>query len=228
MLSINQLSVRYGSHRVLNDLSLGLEEGRVHGLVGLNGAGKTTLLNTVAGWIFPEEGTITWNGTSLASWHFAYLESDLFFYPYITGYEYLGLFTGQRDKSGTDKWNELFKLPLADLTDTYSHGMKKKIALLAVLLQDRPFLILDEPFNGLDIEASRMISQVIMRLREKNHLILITSHIMESLTGICDYIHLLRDGKIALSATRGNYIHLEEALFGHSDDRNKALLDALL
>jgi ABC-2 type transport system ATP-binding protein len=228
MLNLRQLSVRYGTKSVINQLSLELTEGQVHGLVGLNGAGKTTLLNTVAGWIAPDEGTIEWKGGPLPSRQYACLESDLYFYPYITGYEYLGLYTGQRKHPDINRWNELFKLPLADLTDTYSHGMKKKIALLAVLLQDRPLLILDEPFNGLDIEASRMISQIIRRLRDKNRLVLITSHIIESLTGICDQIHLLQEGTISLSCRPENFRQLETALFGRSDERNSALLASLI
>jgi ABC-2 type transport system ATP-binding protein len=228
MLSIENLSVSYGKLQVLKNLNLLLAPARVHGLVGLNGAGKTTLLNTIAGWLKPRAGFVTFDGKPLPVQDRSYLESELLFYPLITGYEYLGLFTGTRNRTVPDNWNKLFHLPLDQLVDGYSHGMKKKIALLAVLQQNRPVIILDEPFNGLDLDASRLISLIIMKLKERKRLVLVTSHIMASLTGICDEIHLLRDGVIAFSRSSDQFQSLESEIFQHTDAANRSIIETLI
>ena len=89
-----------------------MESGKIHGIVGLNGAGKTTLLNTLYGFIRPVEGSILYNDNPLHRRDIAYLEAENYFYPYMTGHEYLDLFPAGENGFQVDNWQKLFNIPL--------------------------------------------------------------------------------------------------------------------
>ncbi len=211
MLTIENIHVAYQKgHEILKGIYLPIQNGEVHGLVGLNGAGKTTLLNTLFQFIPPLAGRITYQEKPLERKEVAYLEAENFFYPYMTGYEYLDLFPGkQRDYN---IWGEVFNLPLKEITESYSTGMRKKLALLAVLKQDKPVLILDEPFNGLDLESVQIVTHLLNKLRKPDRTILITSHIFETLTHCCDRIHYLEKGIIKKSYSKEEFDRLGNEL----------------
>ena len=209
MIIIKELTVSYGEKIILENLSLELGAAKVHGLVGLNGSGKTTLLNTIY-------GTILYNDKPIRRSDISFLETENHFYSNITGREYLGLFK-PFGKETDEAWNRLFKLPLDQIIDGYSTGMKRKLALMATLKQDKPIVILDEPFNGLDMEASRVLSMLIARLREKGQTIIVTSHILETLTGICDYIHCLNDRKIQFSRKKDEFGDIDGEIFSNME-----------
>jgi len=196
MLSINQIDFSYADQLILDNLSLRLEPEKIHGILGPNGSGKTTLLHILGGRLAPDSGTVSWNGQPLIHPHIAYLETKPYFYPMITGREYLNLFTRQNPNFSIEKWNELFVLPIDQLIETYSSGMKKKLALMGVISLDRPIMLLDEPFNNLDVEANQFVAKVLQLLAEKGKLILLTSHILEILTAMTYYIHVLGEGQI--------------------------------
>ncbi len=228
MIAIENVSVAYGDKLVIDDLSLILPDGQIHGLVGMNGAGKTTLLNAMAGYVKPLRGSVFMNGQPLQRMDLSFLETENFFYSHITGREYLGLFTGPAGSPGPDEWNQMFRLPLDQIIDGYSSGMKKKLALAGVLMQDKQLVILDEPFNGLDLESSRLLSMIITKLKERGKTLLITSHILESLTGLCDYIHLIGNGRIRVSRERGDFGNLEQDIFRDIDPGYADMVSKLL
>ena len=212
MLAISQLTVSYGEKTVIYELSVNFDTAKVHGLAGLNGSGKTTLLNTIYGFKRSVSGNIMYNNTPIHRESIAFLETENHFYPNITGSEYLGLFKPY-GKENDEAWNCLFKLPLNNIIDSYSTGMKRKLALMATLKQNKPIVILDEPFNGLDMEASKVLNMLIARLREKGRTVIVTSHILESLTGICDYIHYLNDRKMQFSRTKEEFGNIGGEIF---------------
>jgi len=227
MISIRNLDISYdGEIKVLNDLNLELEENSIHGIVGLNGAGKTTLLNSVYGLQKINAGSITWKKARLTKKEISYLVTENFFYSNITGSEYLSLFKNKN--FDTNKWNELFALPLNDIIDTYSTGMKKKLAIMGILKQDKPIMILDEPFNGLDIETSRIIRSVLLKLKEKGKTVIITSHIIETLTNLCDQIHYLEKGKILFSKGKSEFAEFEKQIFESIENKNVDIISELL
>ncbi|MCD8178448.1 MAG: ATP-binding cassette domain-containing protein [Tannerellaceae bacterium] len=220
MLIINNLTVSYEKGKnILKNISLSLQTGQVHGLVGLNGAGKTTLLNTLYGFIAPESGSVDYNGQPLKRKDIGYLEATNYFYPNMTGYEYLKLFPENRKEFNYSKWAEAFSLPLRKTTDTYSTGMCKKLALLAIIKQDKPVIILDEPFNGLDLESVQMLLLIIAQLRSEQKTLIITSHIFETLTGCCDRIHYLAKGEIQGSYQKEEFSLLNEILLSNTRRR---------
>ncbi len=227
MILIDNLHVGYGRNKpVIQGLTLSLTEGQIHGLVGLNGAGKTTLLTTLYGLLKPDSGTIKRDKQPLTKQAMAYLETYHYFYPKITGREYLNLFANP--DFDPDQWNHLFRLPLDELVDTYSTGMKKQLALLRVLKQDKPFMILDEPFNGLDMEAAINIRSILNKLREKGKTILVTSHIMETLTNLCDHLHYLESGQILYSRDSSQSETFKQEIIEHVEKQSEGLIQELL
>jgi len=227
MISINNLVVSYRKERnVIDSLSLDLAERTIHGIVGLNGAGKTTLLDAVYGLTKSDAGEISFRGEMLNKKQMSYLVTENFFYSNITGREYLSLFQNKRFNTG--RWNELFCLPLDQIVDGYSTGMKKKLALLGVLKQDKPILILDEPFNGLDMETCSIMRSILLQLKEKGKTIIITSHILETLTHLCDCIHYLERGRIKYSKGKKDFAAFERELFESLEKKNAKLIAELL
>jgi ABC-2 type transport system ATP-binding protein len=227
MITIRNLTVSYTKDKkVIENLSLSLDSGLIHGIVGLNGAGKTTLLNTLFGLKKSDAGTIAFDNQKINKKSVAYLVTENFFYSNITGKEYLSLFRNR--EFDTDKWNKLFSLPLDEIIDGYSSGMKKKLALFGILKQDKPLMILDEPFNGLDIETCRIIRMILLRLKEKNKTIIITSHIIETLTNLCDFIHYLESGQINFTRDQSGFSEFEREVFGKIEKDNIDLINELI
>jgi ABC-2 type transport system ATP-binding protein len=213
MIEIKDLSVSYGNNCVLKSLTSSFNTSEIHGIVGLNGSGKTTLFNTIAKVIIPDFGQILFKGNNIKRSDVEFLETENYFYSNITGNEYLKIFSASNKDFSLNAFQELFKLPLDEIVETYSNGMKKKLALLAVLKQDKPVYIFDEPFNGLDLETNKVLEIVIKKLKEKGKAIFISSHILEPLLDICDDIHLLSGGKIPVSYDKEHYSELKSELF---------------
>lgn len=198
MLKINQLEKSYGSKMVLKNITASFDAGNVYGVIGSNGAGKSTLFRCICG-LENYKGTISHKKhTKRLKNHIAYLPTEPYFYPKITGKEYLEFYAKISENNiskSHEHLNDLFQLPLNTYIDKYSTGMKKKIAFLAILLLQRSIYILDEPFNGLDLDSVLLFKNIILELKNKNATVFVSSHIINSLTGICDTIQYLGDGK---------------------------------
>lgn len=227
MITIENLTVSYVSgQNVIDSLNLVLSENTINGIVGLNGAGKTTLLNSIYGLKSIDSGKILHNDGKINKQEMSFLVTENYFYSNITGREYLGLF--KNTIYDDDKWNQLFLLPLDVIIDDYSSGMKKKLALMGILKQDKPVMILDEPFNGLDIETCRIIRQILLKLKDQNKTIITTSHIIETLTNLCDFIHYLENGKIRYSRDKSDFKEFEREIFASIEQKHEALIKELI
>lgn len=227
MITIEKLVVSYDKgQNIIDSLDIVISDNTINGIVGLNGAGKTTLLNSVYGLKSIDSGDIKFNDRKINKKEVSFLETENYFYSNITGREYLSLFKNQ--EYDADKWNQLFLLPLDTIVDDYSTGMKKKLALMGILKQDKPIMILDEPFNGLDIETCRIIRQILLKLRDRDKTIIITSHIIETLTNLCDYIHYLEKGKIKYSKDKGDFKEFEREIFASIEIKNEELINQLI
>ncbi len=220
MISIQHLDFRYGKNEVIKGLDWQLESGKVHGLVGMNGAGKTTLFNLMAAWLKPAAGSILYAGKPVSRHTCAFMETAPQFYPMITGKEYLDLFRLKNPAFDIGAWNNIFGLPLSSVVDNYSTGMQKKLSLLGTIAMNREILILDEPFNGLDFETVRIVRQMITTLATKSKTVILSSHIPESLTRVCDSISLINNGKIAFKADREQFADFDRMVGEFSPDRN--------
>ena len=224
MLSIESLTVGYSNAVVINDCTLHLAPGLVHGLVGRNGAGKTTLLNAIFGLHPATAGTIQWNDEPTSPRNTIMLPAANYFYPKMTGEEYLQIFAVQNPGLDIENWNAVFDLPLGDYVETYSTGMKQRLALMSALGSDSPVLLLDEPANSIDLEGNFIMNKILSAQAKAGRLIVITSHILGSLRDVCDKIHVLEDGKVLRSFERGEFGELEGSIF---HDVDEALIAAL-
>lgn len=211
MIQLVELSKSFGSNQVLEKLSFTFEDNKVYGIVGKNGSGKTTLFRCLTG-LESYDGQILSEHQPLKN-HIGYLPTELFFYKLMTGLEYVRFVCHARNRK-IDNITErnIFELPLNNYISTYSTGMKKKLALFAILLQDVPYYILDEPFNGIDFQSSVLVFDLIKALKRKGKTVIMSSHIYSTLTQTCDEICLLEEGGFKQQVLKANFDTLEESM----------------
>lgn len=211
MIKIVNISKSYGSKEVLKNISVNFNFGKVYGIAGKNGSGKTTLFNCIAG-LEKYLGTIESDLSNLKE-HIGFLQTEPYFFTKITAKEYLQLFGNARNLKTIDleSWN-IFDLPLNQYASTYSTGMKKKLALTAILLQGNEVFILDEPFNGVDIHSNIIITGIIKKLKELNKIVIISSHIFSTLNDTCDEIYLIENGFFTRKVIREEFSQFEQEI----------------
>ena len=225
ILEIRDYSKIYsGGKKAVDGISLTVKEGEIHAFIGHNGAGKTTTIRSVVGVMDFEEGEILVDGHSVKKEPVvcksltAYIPDNPDLYDYITGIQYLNymcdMFSVSR-KNRTEriqKYTELFKLSssLGDLISSYSHGMKQKLAIIGALVHDPRLLVLDEPFVGLDPEASYHLKNIMKELCEKGSAIFFSTHVLEVAEKLCDTVSIIKEGKMIASGT------MEEVRGDHS------------
>jgi len=211
MIEIKNLSKYYGAKEVLKEINLEIESGKVYGLVGENGSGKTTLFRCIV-------GLEKYNGAINSAWnplkdHLGFLTTVPFFFERMTGREYIQLISVARGNNKPDiDGQNIFDLPLEQYAETYSTGMKKKLALTAILMQENSVYIFDEPFNGVDIQSNLLIAEIIRRLKELGKTILISSHIFSTLSDSCDSIFVLKEGEIVSQSDPEDFSQLEKQM----------------
>lgn len=211
MIQIENLSKKYGNKVVLQSINLLFESGKVYGLVGENGAGKTTLFNCIAG-LEPYDGEIK-SDLPLLKNHLGLLVTEPYFFKKITGKEYIQLLCNARNIHTIDfEKSNIFDLPLNEYASKYSTGMKKKLALTAILLQENKYFILDEPFNGVDIQSNIIITEIIHKLKELGKTIIISSHIFSTLNDTCDEIMILENNSISKRVLKSDFYQLENEM----------------
>ena len=208
MIKIENLSKYYGTKQVLKDINISFKKGNVYGIVGENGSGKTTLFRCIAE-LENYNGKITSDFQQLKN-HLGLLFTEPYFFARITGKEYIQLLLNARNiKVLNIETKNIFDLPLNQYASTYSTGMKKKLALTAILLQENDCFILDEPFNGVDIQSNIIITEIISTLKKLGKTIVISSHIFSTLAETCDEIYLLIKGELIKRVFKQDFDKLE-------------------
>ncbi|GMN07378.1 ABC transporter ATP-binding protein [Croceitalea sp. MTPC5] len=211
MIKIERLSKFYGKKQVLNSIDLEFKKGKIYGIVGENGAGKTTLFRCISG-LESYKGNILSDFTELKD-HLGLLLTEPYFFSKITGKEYIQLLANARQTEITKIENKnIFGLPLNQYASTYSTGMKKKLALTAILLQENNVFILDEPFNGVDIQSNLIITEIIKRFKKLEKTVIISSHIFSTLENTCDEIYLMKNGEIINKVEKADFKNLEKKM----------------
>lgn len=215
MLEINGLSKSYGSHKAVDNLSMRIANGEIHGFIGHNGAGKTTTLRSIAGIMQFEEGTITIDGHSIKDEPLtckkimAYIPDNPDLYEFMSGIQYLNFITDifNVDEKTRDerihRYTDLFEITnvLDDAISSYSHGMKQKLAIVSAWIHEPKLILMDEPFVGLDPKASHILKQMMREFCDQGNAILFSTHVLEVAEKLCDRVAIIKDGKLIRSGT---------------------------
>lgn len=215
-LDVQKVTKKYGTHVVLDDVSLKLVPGEIFGLIGLNGVGKTTLIKILLDLLKAEKGSIKIFGEShldaKARRHLCYLPEKFMPSPYLKGHEFLSLaaayYNRTYKKEQGEGWAKLLDLDVKALDQKisrYSKGMGQKLGLISAFLSETPLLILDEPMSGLDPKARVYLKRALQSYRDFGHTIFFSSHILADMEQICDRIAVLHGGQIIFDDTPNQF-----------------------
>lgn len=194
MLCLKSIKHSFGSKTIFEDVHLNFEPGKIYGIVGANGVGKTTLFRVLAQQYRLQFGSISWNDAPLSRQHISFLPTDPYFYPYMNGEEYLSIVLKHSEQIAKAKvMSASLNLNLDQIVDTYSTGMKKKLAFIGIYIQNRSISIYDEPFNGVDLESNELLCSYLQKKREEK-VTLLSSHILSMLNDVCDEILHIEEG----------------------------------
>ena len=214
MIEAIGLTKRFGDLLAVNNLDLVIEK-ELFGFLGTNGAGKTTTIKMMTGLIRPTQGKIKICGIDLeektieAKSRFGLLPDNPYLYEKLTCFEFLNFMgnlykvNGSILKKRIDDLIELFDLKerAGDLIETYSFGMKQKVALAGALIHDPKVLFLDEPTVGLDPKSTRIIKDILKGLVNEGVTVFMSTHILEIAEAMCDRVGIINKGELITCGT---------------------------
>lgn len=217
MLQINHVSKSYqkGAVKAVDDLNLQVKPGEIFGFLGPNGAGKTTTIKMVVGLLRQDSGQILVNGFDVAkeplqsksSIGFVPDNPDL--YDRLSGLEYLNFIAdvyrvpSELRRQRINRLLEMFELQSAvgDLIQSFSHGMKQKLALTGAWLHEPALLILDEPMVGLDPRSAHLVKELMRENCDQGRSVFFSTHVLEVAEKLCDRIGIINKGKLVALGT---------------------------
>ena len=228
MLLIDRYTKLYGKKVAVDNLSLHIKPGEIYGFIGHNGAGKTTTLKACAGILNFEYGNILIDGISIkekpmeCKKKIAYIPDNPDLYGFLTGAAYLNFIAdiykvpleirNKRIEDFADKYGIIDDLGMP--INSYSHGMRQKIAIISALIHEPKLILMDEPFVGLDPKASHTIKNQMREICDNGGAIFFSTHVLEVAEKLCDKVAVIKDGRLIASGTmaevKGN-LSLEDA-----------------
>lgn len=209
MLEVRNVSKKYLKRYAVEDTTFRLEDGKTCLLLGPNGSGKTTLMKMIAGLAQPTSGDILLNdeliGTATKA-HIAYMPTENYFYNYMTlkdaGKYYQDFFKD----FDIDRYNRLLEnmeLSASDKIRQLSSGMAAKLRLALILSRKAHIMMFDEPLNGVDILTRQQVVDAILESRKQKCTMIISTHLVDELDEVVDYVIFLKNGKVALQGECG-------------------------
>ena len=231
MISVSNLSKRIGDVQALDNLSFNADDGQITGLLGPNGAGKTTCLRTIFGLLQTDQGIATINGIDVAvkpieaKQQLGLFPDPFGIYERLTPREYIRYFaelSGMSKNSAIAATTRVINdLQLLDIADRrckgFSQGQRMKTALAQAIVHQPKNIVLDEPTRGLDVMSTRILRDMLHKLKSEGHCILFSSHVMQEVASLCDRVVVMADGKaVAIGSPQElcdqtNQTSLEEA-----------------
>ena len=214
ILEIDSLSKRYGQIQAVENLSLNISRGTVCGILGPNGSGKTTSLSMLLGIVRPDSGSYSWfggrmNGAKARKRIGALLETPNF-YPWMNAEENLRILSHIKGVNPSLQDELLDIVGLADRKhspfNTYSLGMKQRLALAGALVGDPDVLILDEPANGLDPQGISEVRSVVRQIAALGKTIIMASHILDEVEKVCTHVAILKKGVLLAYGSTGSIL----------------------
>lgn len=208
-LEVKNLTKRFGSLVAVDQASFEVPEGSIFGLIGRNGAGKTTTIRMMMGIYMPDEGEVNLRGVKVGQEfknRVGYLPEERGLYKKMKVMDTLNYFAEIKGKSGRDvhkraneflKRFELYDRRLSKVEDL-SKGNQQKLQFIATVLHDPNFVILDEPFSGLDPVNTNLLKDIILEMKERGKVIIFSTHLMDFAEKLCDHLAMIDHGKIIL------------------------------
>lgn len=205
-IEIKNVSKSFKETTILENVSMTLEEGHIYGFIGANGSGKSILLKMICAFYEPTSGEILFDGVNIIKNNEyppntrALIEKPSFL-PDLTGKENLELLANIQNIIGEKEIMDTLKAVGLEkeankLFHKYSLGMKQKLGIAQVLMEDPKILILDEPFNGLDEESAKNIRKILLKEKEQNKIIILATHIKEDILTLCDELYKFDNQKV--------------------------------
>ena len=205
-IEVQNVVKRFRDQVVLKNVSISFEKGQIHGIVGRNGSGKTVLFKCICGLMHPEEGVILVNGkrvgrdVDMPEDIGAIIEAPGFL-PNYSGYKNLRFLANIRRKIGKEEILNVLKTVGLDPESRkhvgkYSLGMRQRLGIAQAIMENPDYLILDEPFNGLDQDGVEDVHQLLQKLKKEGKCILLASHSATDISKACDEVYKIKEGKI--------------------------------
>ena len=202
-LIVENLHKSYGKHKVISDVSLEINRGELIALVGPTGSGKSTFLNTISNIINADHGRISILGkdhTDISIYHtYSYMMDNTLLYPYLSGLDHLKFVCDTRKLNKDALRNVLELMGIKSFVKKkikdYSLGMKQQLLFAMAIVNNPDFLVLDEPFNGLDPTMTIKVRNIIKDLQKKGTTILLSSHNLSEVDQMTSHIVFLKDGQ---------------------------------
>lgn len=225
VLVVNQMNKYYGLKQVLNDFSFELFQGEIVGLVGPNGSGKTTFFNCVLGLSSSTYKRLSIGEFDYTKNHYNYMKSlgvvfdTSHFYENMTGREnlkyHMDLFLLENGYDLINKYADEVGLGnrIDDKVKEYSYGMKKKLQIVKTLLIKPKVILMDEPFNGLDVETSVQLKHILKDLKEDGITVCISSHSLDELYRVCDRLIFIKNGSFVKEVNKGEKMLSDVTIF---------------
>lgn len=202
-VEISHISKTLRGAKVLDDVSLTLEGGKIYGLMGENGSGKTMLMRTVCGLVRPDRGTVTFDGQDrkTAKPVLGVMIENTALYPDLTGMENLGLFASIlriADKNAQAEAMERVGLDPKDRRTyrKYSLGMKQRLLLAQAIMEKPQVLLLDEPTNAIDAEGVALTHEIMRQEADRGAVVLLASHISADIHDLCCKVYRMDRGRL--------------------------------
>jgi ABC-type multidrug transport system ATPase subunit len=219
IISIQHISKSYGPIQALKDVSFDVPEGCVFGVLGPNGSGKTTLLGIILDVLVANAGTYSWFGGMRpedARRQIGSLLETPNFYHYLSAFNNLEINAAIREKGLGDRERVLRQVGLFERKDskfqTFSLGMKQRLAIGAALLGNPKVLVLDEPTNGLDPAGIAEIRELIRKMNKEGITIIIASHLLDEIEKVCTHVAILKKGNLLLNGPVDEVLRSEDQL----------------
>ncbi len=204
MLESRQVTKKYAGKAAVDNLSVGLRNGHIYGMLGPNGSGKSTWMKMVSGLIVPEMGEISLDGVPVGTEtkkHIAYMSTEPFYYSYMkirdVGVYYQDFFE-DFDMTRYQSLLQRMELDETKRVSSLSSGMAAKLKIAATMARKAKVFLLDEPFNGIDLLARDEIVSMILESFTEDSIMVISSHMVEELEKIVDAVLFLKEGQLVL------------------------------
>lgn len=236
VIAIDQLKKSFGKTVALDNLSLHVKPGEVHGLLGPNGAGKSTAIRVLLGLLRKDSGQVSvlgrdaWrDAVELHTW-LAYVPGEVNLWESLSGGEIIDLLThlrGSRNAKRRQYFVERFQLDPTKKFRTYSKGNRQKVALVAALAADVELYIFDEPTSGLDPLLERVFQEEVYKLKEAGKTVLLSSHILAEVEALCDRVTIIREGRVVESGSLDTLRHLARTTVKVTTEKQLKILKTL-